>query len=130
MVTTEKEMLPADWIKQIKTAYPKRAIGCSYEWPKAIQQMQQRMREGHSFDDLLEGAKNYCLAAKQCGNYGSEYVKQASTFFGPGLHFLDEFEVGEEFVPRQPEVVTNEMKVEDQRLFDEQIERFKNKGRS
>ena len=35
-----------------------------------------------------------------------------------------------EHKPRQPEEVTNEMKAEDQRLFDEQIERFKNKGRS
>ena len=35
-----------------------------------------------------------------------------------------------EHKPRQPEVITNEMKAEDQRLFDEQIERFVNKGRS
>ncbi len=32
--------------------------------------------------------------------------------------------------PWKPEVVTDEMKAEDQRLFDEQIERFVNKGRS
>ena len=62
-------MLPKDWVKQLKAAYPKRAIGCSYEWPKAIQNIQQRIREGYSFDDILEGTKNYCTASKQCGDF-------------------------------------------------------------
>ena len=35
-----------------------------------------------------------------------------------------------EHQPRQPEVVTNEMKAEDLKKFNEQIERFANRGRS
>jgi len=35
-----------------------------------------------------------------------------------------------EHKPRQPEVITNEMRSEDLKKFDEQIERFANKGRS
>ena len=112
------KFVPDDWIRQIKNAYPKRGIGCNYEWPKAIQNMQQRMREGHSFADILAGTKNYCLASKQCGNHGSAFVKQASTFFGPGLHFLDEFEVGEEYKPRQPKEYTEEDRAAAQSAFD------------
>jgi len=122
------KFVPDDWLKQLKNAYPKRAIGCNYEWPKAHKLIQERMREGHSFDDILAGTKNYCLASKQCGNYGTPFVKQASTFFGPGLHFLDEFEVGEEWVPKTPEVVTEKMKKEDQQKWVEDMHRLGHGG--
>jgi hypothetical protein len=104
---------PEDWFTQLKQAYPKRSKGKAYAWPAAFKQLQMRLREGHSFEDILQGTKDYCAATKLSGDYGSEYVKQASTFYGPGLHFLDEYETEDptpEVVYRRPRELTAEEK--------------------
>ena len=119
--------LPEDWFSQIKQEYPKRAKGCGYGWPDAFRQAQTRMKEGHSFADLLDGTKNYCAGSKACGNYGTEYIKQASTFYGPGLHFMDEYEtedVEEEREYRKPEVYTDEAKAEDAKKAVEEMAQY------
>lgn len=109
---------PDDWFNQIKAAYPKRARGCGYEWPKARKLIIEHMKN-YSFEDILSGTRDYCAASKVCGNYGTVYIKQASTFFGPGEHFLDEFECGEpelEHVYRKPEEVSSEQRKRDREL--------------
>lgn len=97
---------PEDWFDQLKKAYPKRSKGKAYAWPGAFKQIQKRFKEGRTFEEVLQGTKDYCEATKLSGDYGTEFVKQASTFFGPDLHFLDEFET-EDVVPevryRRPE---------------------------
>ena len=103
---------PDDWFNQLKAEYPKRAKGCGYGWPKAFICIQERMKV-HSFESILEGTKAYCAGTKACGDYGTEFVKQASTFYGPGLHFLDEYEtddVEEVREYRQPEEYTEEQR--------------------
>ena len=117
-------MIPEDWFKQIKEAYPKRSKGKGYGWPDAFKKIQERMSEGHSFEDILEGTKNYCAGTKLSGDYGTEFVKQASTFFGPGLHFLDEYETEDPEEVREyrkPEVYTDEMRQIDAKKAEENL---------
>lgn len=104
--------LPDDWFDQIKAAYPKRSRGKNYGWPKAYKLLQGHLRQ-HSFETILQGTKDYCEAAKLSGDYGTEFIKQACTFFGPGLHFLDEYEIGEDRIYRKPEEYTEEQRQAD-----------------
>ncbi len=66
-------------------AYPKRAGGN----PKAsaFKAWKARLKEGVKPDDMLEGVKRYAAYVRATGNAGTQYVKQAVTFFGPDRHF-------------------------------------------
>ena len=112
----------------LKETYPKRAKGKAYGWPKAFTEIQKRIKEGHSWGDILQGTKDYCAATKLSGDYGTEFIKMASTFYGVGLHFLDEYEF-EDAVPevryRKPQELTEEQKAEDIRKWEEQMKRFR-----
>ena len=109
-------MKPDDWFEQLKAAYPKRSKGKCYGWPDAFKKIQLHFRDGHSFETILQGTKDYCAASKLSGDYGTEFIKQASTFYGPQLCFLDEYEL-EEAVPevkyRKPEELTEEQRKRD-----------------
>ena len=69
--------------------YPKRAGGN----PKssALKAWDARVREGVAPADMLEGVKRYANYADQTGKTGTEYVKQARTFFGPDKHYLEDW---------------------------------------
>ena len=67
-------------------AYPSRAGGNSRA--AAYKAYVARIREGHSPETLLAGVLRYAEFCRDTGKVGTEYVKQGSTFFGPGLHFL------------------------------------------
>ncbi len=77
--------------------YPKRAGGN----PKAsaMKAWNARLREGHSEETMLAGVRRYAAYIRAVGNEGTQYVKQAMTFFGPEKHFL------EAFAPPEPRVV-------------------------
>lgn len=66
-------------------AYPKRSGGN----PKnsAYKAWNARLREGVKPESMLEGVKRYATFVQTTGNVGTQYVKQASTFFGPDRHF-------------------------------------------
>lgn len=106
-------MIPEDWLAQLKAEYPKRSKGKAYGWPNAFKQIQMRFKEGHSFETILQGTKDYCAATKLSGDYGTEFVKQACTFYGQQLCFLDEYEL-EDATPeiryRRPTELTDEQK--------------------
>jgi len=113
--------------KALKAEYPKRSRGRGYEWPKAHDQINKRISEGHSFDDIMQGTKDYCAASKISGDYGTEYIKMASTFYGPGLHFLDEYEleaVTPEVRYRRPEELTDEQRVTDIQKWKDDMKRL------
>lgn len=69
--------------------YPKRAGGN----PKAsaLKAWDARVREGVAPADMLEGVKRYAKYVDQTGKAGTEYVKQARTFFGPDKHYLEDW---------------------------------------
>lgn len=68
-------------------AYPKRSGGNPK--PSAWKAWSARIREGFKAADLLAGVHRYASYVTATGKANSEYVKQASTFFGPDHHFAD-----------------------------------------
>jgi len=68
--------------------YPKRAGGN----PKADALKAYRsLRKSHPFGPIRSGLVRYAHYCSETGATETQYVKQAKTFFGPGLHWQDEF---------------------------------------
>ena len=117
-------MIPEDFLAQLKAAYPKRSKGKAYGWPAAFKQLQKRFQEGHTFEDILQGTKDYCAATKLSGDYGTEFVKQACTFYGQQLCFLDEYELEDptpEVVYRRPQELTPEEQERERKKGEENL---------
>lgn len=66
-------------------AYPKRAGGNPK--PSAYKAWNARLKDGATPEAMLAGVKRYAAFVVATGKLGSEYVKQAATFFGPDRHF-------------------------------------------
>lgn len=66
-------------------AYPKRAGGNPK--PSAYKAWNARLKDGATSEAMLAGVKRYAAFVAATGKLGSEYVKQAATFFGPDRHF-------------------------------------------
>lgn len=66
-------------------AYPKRAGGNSKS--AAYKAWKARLKEGVNAETMLEGVKRYAGWVSATGNSGTQFVKQATTFFGPDRHF-------------------------------------------
>ncbi|KAB7896423.1 helix-turn-helix domain-containing protein [Rouxiella sp. S1S-2] len=71
--------------EQAWQAYPKRAGGN----PKhsAYKSWNARLREKVTPADMLAGVRRYAAFLTSTGKTGTEFVKQAATFFGPDRHF-------------------------------------------
>ena len=82
-----KESVTNNLFEQAWALYPKRAGGNSKS--AALKAWDARVREGVAPDDMLEGLKRYAAFVSQTGKTGTEFVKQARTFFGPDRHFED-----------------------------------------
>ena len=67
--------------------YPKRAGGNSKS--AAFKAWKARIREGIKPETMLDGVKRYAAWVRATGNTGTQFVKQAATFFGPDRHFED-----------------------------------------
>ncbi|QGY29053.1 hypothetical protein [Pantoea cypripedii] len=68
-------------------AYPKRAGGNPKQ--TAWKHWNARIREGINPADMLAGVQRYAAYISATGKTGTEYVKQAATFFGPDQHFAE-----------------------------------------
>jgi hypothetical protein len=68
-------------------AYPKRAGGNSRS--AAEKAYRSRIAAGATAEQLLAGTRRYAAFIRATDREGTEYVKQASTFFGPGEHYLE-----------------------------------------
>lgn len=66
-------------------AYQKRAGGNSKA--AAYKAWKARLKDGVKPEDMLAGVKRYAAYVKVTGNAGTQFVKQAATFFGPDRHF-------------------------------------------
>ena len=120
-------MLPKNCLEQIKENYPKRKGG--YGWYDLERHLKARLRN-FTWDQIIEGTKRYKKFAINEEIFGTPFVMQPTRFYGKGCYFSEDWETEIEVAhkPRQPEVVTPEMKAEDQRKFEEQIKRFQNNG--
>lgn len=71
-------------------AYPKRDGGNSRA--DALKAYRGRLKAGASPADLLAGVKRYAAYCTAKGIIGTEYVKQASRFFGTGNHWQESWD--------------------------------------
>jgi hypothetical protein len=82
-------MLPEDWLKQLQSEYPRRSGGQG--WGHVRKRVPELVRDGHDFDAMLEGCKSYGRLMKANNKWGTEWVMQARTFFGPGEWWLEDY---------------------------------------
>lgn len=73
------------------SAYPKREGGNSRT--EALKAYRARIRAGVLPADLLDGVQRYATFIRATGKEGSAYVRQAATFFGPGEHWREPWEL-------------------------------------
>ncbi len=71
-------------------AYPKRAGGNSKA--AAFKAWTTRLKEGVKPEVMLAGVKRYAAYARATGSVGTQYVKQAASFFGPDRHFEESWQ--------------------------------------
>ncbi len=75
---------------QLKATYPKRAG--DQRWKQCSHAISARLKEGHTWSDLLAGAQRYADFIRASDKEGSEFVKQAATFFGTDRGFLERWD--------------------------------------
>lgn len=80
-------------------AYPKRAGGNSK--PDAWAAWAARLKEGVEPAALLAGVQRYAAFVQSTGKAGTEFVLQASTFFGPTERWVDEYSAPVAAVPQK-----------------------------
>ena len=80
----DKQPLDFEWFKAV---YPKRSG--SQPWMRAVKAANARIKEGATFDAMVEGAYRYAAYCEAIDNTGTQYVMQAATFLGPEQHFLE-----------------------------------------
>ena len=71
--------------EQAWQAYPKRAGGNSKA--AAWKAWKARIEDGVTTVAMLDGVNRYAAYVRATGSAGTQYVKQAATFFGPDRHF-------------------------------------------
>ena len=71
-------------------AYPKRAGGNSKA--AAFKAWNARLKDGVKPEVMLAGVKRYAAYARATGSVGTQYVKQAASFFGPDRHFEESWQ--------------------------------------
>lgn len=84
-------LVTTDAIASLRAVFPKRAG--SQPWNKAEKAIAARLREGHSREEILEGAVRYAAFIRATGKEGTEYVMQASTFCGPDKRFTEPWDL-------------------------------------
>ncbi|MEX3914846.1 replication protein [Paraburkholderia sp. BR10872] len=67
--------------------YPERDGGDSKA--KALKAWNARIREGKTAAEMTAGLKRYIAYLTKKGDIGTQYVKQAATFFGPDGHYTE-----------------------------------------
>lgn len=76
---------------ELQLIFPRRAG--SQPWHDAKKAINARIREGHTWDEILAGAKRYAAFCRATGKEHSEHVMQAKRFCGPAKPFLEPFDL-------------------------------------
>jgi hypothetical protein len=71
--------------------YPKRQGDNPKE--KAFKAWKARLKDGVTIEEMTSGVIRYLAYCQANGNIGTQFVKQAATFFGPDKAFLEPWEV-------------------------------------
>ena len=86
----DKPAYPPEF-EQTWKIYPARSGGNSK--PTAYSAWKARRKEGATAEALHAGTQRYAAFCEATGKLGTEYVKQACTFFGPGQHFREAWKI-------------------------------------
>ena len=81
-------------------AYPKRAGGNSKA--AAWKAWKARIKDGVNTEAMLAGVNRYAGYVRATGSAGTQYVKQAATFFGPDRHFEEPWQAPSGAVSGRP----------------------------
>ena len=76
---------PPPDLDHLKSLYPERAG--AQPWSRALRAANARIKEGATWDELLDGVSRYAVYCRETGKVGTEFVMQAATFLGPECHF-------------------------------------------
>ena len=72
-------------LEQLKSLYPKR-VG-SQPWRRAMTAANARMKEGATWEELMDGVRRYAAFCDGMNKTGTQFVMMAATFLGPERHF-------------------------------------------
>ncbi|EMM1612234.1 DNA-binding protein [Raoultella ornithinolytica] len=84
--------------------YPKRAGGNSKA--DAFKAWTARIKSGATVQELTDGVRRYAGYVAAAGKLNTEYVKQASTFFGPSKHYEEQWSFETPIGKRDPNTVS------------------------
>ncbi|VEC78967.1 Uncharacterised protein [Raoultella ornithinolytica] len=84
--------------------YPKRAGGNSKA--DAFKAWTARIKSGATVQELTDGVRRYAGYVAAAGKLNTEYVKQASTFFGPSKHYEEQWSFEAPIGKRDPNTVS------------------------
>jgi hypothetical protein len=76
---------------EFKSIFPRRAG--SQPWSDALKAANARLREGHTWEEIIDGARRYAEYIRATNAEGTEHVLQAKTFCGPSKRFLEPFDL-------------------------------------
>lgn len=99
----QKKTYP-DEFERVWSIYPKRVGGNSKS--DAFKAWHARIRDGTSAEEMFSGVERYAAFVKFEGNLNTQYVKQAKTFFGPGLHFSEPWAIQQAPGARDPNQIS------------------------
>ncbi|HDS4883995.1 TPA: DNA-binding protein [Klebsiella aerogenes] len=89
--------------------YPKRAGGNNKA--DAFKAWTARIKSGATAQELIDGVRRYAAYVTAAGKLNTEFVKQASTFFGPSKHYKEPWTVTAAAGKRDPNVVSQPSKL-------------------
>ncbi|HIH9429038.1 TPA: DNA-binding protein [Klebsiella variicola subsp. variicola] len=98
------QMTYPDEFEQVWSVYPKRAGGNSKS--DAFKAWNARIRDGTTTAEILAGVERYAAFVKAEGILNTQYVKQAKTFFGPGMHFREPWAIQQAPGARDPNQIS------------------------
>jgi len=76
-----------DEFLELRKIYPKRSG--DQRWKAALGHCKARLKEGHTWTEVLDGARRYAAWCAATDKIGTETVKQAATFVGTEKAFLE-----------------------------------------
>jgi len=82
--------LPEDWLEQLKALYPRRSGG--HGWGALPRLIRKALASGATWESLLQGTKSYRGYCDREGLTGTNFVKQARTFYGSDGWWQESYE--------------------------------------
>jgi|GEM_PF-4401779 len=85
-IRTSAARTPPPEFAELRAIYPKRAGADPTR--RALSAINARLSEGHTWQEILDGARRYADYCRATQSVGTQYVKQLASFCGPEKFFL------------------------------------------